>query len=51
MTDAELRMKCLELAMPKTITNPDSSQIVNRARVFLEFVTEGGYKPTASRKP
>lgn len=42
MTDQDIRMKCLELAMPKTITNPDPSQIVARARQFLAFVTETG---------
>jgi len=40
MTDQEIRLECLKLARPDGVLDPDGNKIVERARVFLAFVTE-----------
>ena len=52
MTDQDIRMKCLELAMPKSMMNPDPGDVINRARAFYFFVTDtpiirGPVEPTS----
>lgn len=40
MTDQEIRLECLRIARPDGVMNPAGYEIVERARVFLAFVTE-----------
>lgn len=50
MTPVELKLKCIELAMPKTINDPDPAHVIRRAQAFYEFVmTDTAQAPAPSR--
>jgi len=40
VTQHEIRLRCLELAVPNGISNPDVNQIVTRAAAYFRFVVE-----------
>lgn len=42
MSRDEIRMRCLELARPDNITNPDASVIIARAKEFEAYVNGPG---------
>lgn len=40
MSAHEIRLRCLELAIPNGISNPDTKQVLGRAAEYFRFVTE-----------
>ena len=52
MTDTEIRLQCLALAMPKTISDPATDTVLKRAKAFYEFaVTADTAKAPAQSRP
>lgn len=46
VTDAQIRLKLLELAKPEKVSAPDVEYWVNRARELEAYVTEGQSRRT-----
>lgn len=49
MNDTEIRLQCLALAMPKTITDPAMDTVLKRAQAFYEFVVTDRYRESAGQ--
>lgn len=43
MTDAEIRLECLRLAVPRDIANPDVALILDKAKAFERYVMGEGH--------
>lgn len=50
MTDTQIRLECLRLAVPSGISNPDAALIVARARAFEEYVTGNSTTPARAKR-
>ncbi len=48
MTEQEIRIECLRLAIPKDLSNPDNAKIVERAKVFEAYVVGDGHAKAPS---
>jgi hypothetical protein len=50
MSPEEIRLRCLELARPEGLSNPDAAQIVTRAIVFEAYVTGHAEKSAPGKR-
>jgi hypothetical protein len=51
MTQQEIRLECLRLALPRDLANPDIELIVKRAMAFEAYVAGDGHAKAPSQPP